>query len=323
MIRQLSLTLILLLATISCSWAFVSSSSRRIRHQSVNLQPSIFRHGFLLSATLETAPVETKVGSNLKKIGNAVILLPSQGADEILSPFGGKSPVGRTAVGTVAQQLARKTTHFSVDTIDTEIVMVPTEVDDSYDQVMHKLQHKVNVIIALGLQSASDLAFAEKLFDKRRNNDPSIRGRQAHFTLNCAKRLTPLVGPYDEERFNLLALFPWTKSASAKRLQEQMEGLFDRWTSDDYGVAMMLFFNFAVAEVDWVKHRYLLCCVISSNIFWHSFRPLTIVSFHECLASMQHGRKDHCAMHRNWQLWSTSVAIVSSSVCRMKNAKNA
>jgi hypothetical protein len=35
---------------------------------------------------------------------------------------------------------------------------------------------------------------------------------------------------------------------------EQMEGLFDRWTSDDFTVALMLFLNrFSGSAVDWVK----------------------------------------------------------------------
>ena len=221
-------------------------------------QQTAVSRGLPLAASKETAAVvdsELENGNSPEKIGNVVILLPSKGAkNDVLSPFGEKSPVGRTPVWDAAKQLARKTTHFSVGTIDTELILVPEQDDNTYNQVMDKLQHSVDVVIALGLKSESDLGFAENLFEERRKNDASCRGRQSHFGLDCAKKLPPMVGPYDEQSLNLLAQFPWTQSASAKRLQVQMEGLFDRWTSDDYGVAIMLFFNFAVAEIDWVKH---------------------------------------------------------------------
>jgi hypothetical protein len=38
-------------------------------------------------------------------------------------------------------------------------------------------------------------------------------------------------------------------------MHDQMLGLFDRWTSDDFTVALLLFFNqFSGSEIEWVKH---------------------------------------------------------------------
>jgi len=47
---------------------------------------------------------------------------------------------------------------------------------------------------------------------------------------------------------------PWSDGASGKRLEEKMSELFQRWTSDDFTYAIMLFFNQYVAPIDWVKH---------------------------------------------------------------------
>jgi hypothetical protein len=190
-------------------------------------------------------------------IGTVAILLPSDGAqDRVLSKFGAKSPVDRPPVWDAAVQLARKTTHFSVGGITTELVLVPRQGQPDFDAVMNKLQHQIDAIIALGLQSDGDLQFAETLFENRRNNDPQVRMRQSQFALDCAKELSPLVGPHDDQNPSVLGLLiPWTQVASAKRMRQQMQGLFDRWTTDDYAVAIMLFFNqFSGTQIDWVKH---------------------------------------------------------------------
>jgi len=141
-----------------------------------------------------------------------------------------------------------------VDTIDTELVLIPASQGDKADNILSKLI-SVDAVVAFGLQSDWDLQFAETLFEKRRQNDDSLRLRQCHFALDCSKPLSPLVGPYDPKSPSPLGLLPWTQTASAKRMQEQMEGLFDRWTTDDYAVAIMIFFNqFSGSQVDWVKH---------------------------------------------------------------------
>ena len=191
-----------------------------------------------------------------KKIGTVAILLPSQGAHEtILSKFGEKSPVDPPPLLDAAKQLVRKNTHFSVDLVDTDIVMVPREGDDdSMSEISQQLQN-VDVLLALGLQSDWDMKFAEELFQERRNRDESCRNRQCHFALDCAKKLPAVVGPYDETSPPILAAFPWTLAASAQRMKDQMEGLFGRRTTDDFSNAIMIFLNqFSGKKVDWVKH---------------------------------------------------------------------
>ena len=220
-----------------------------------------------LRATTGSTTTEEAIAENEKnaahKIGNVVILLPSEGAsDSVLSKFGIKSPVSCPPVLDAAKQLARKTSHFSVGRIDTELVLVPKEEEEEEEegeeknnQLMQRLQTSVDVVIAFGLQSDWDLQFAEELFEKRRQNDESMGFRQCHFALDCAKKLAPIVGPHDPKSPSLLSIFPWTQAASAKRMEEQMKGLFDRWTTDDYAVAIMIFFNqFSGTQVDWVKH---------------------------------------------------------------------
>jgi len=70
--------------------------------------------------------------------------------------------------------------------------------------------------------------------------------------------MSPICGPYDPSAPSVSSeVLPWTSDASGKRLIDQMNGLFDRWTSDDFTYAIMLFFNqFAssTGEIDWVKH---------------------------------------------------------------------
>jgi hypothetical protein len=100
-----------------------------------------------------------------------------------------------------------------------------------------------------------DMKFTEELFQQRRNRDDSLRFRQSQFALDCSKKLPATVGPYDETSPPILATFPWTTAATAQRMKEQMEGLFDRWTTDDFSSAIMFFLNqFSGKEVDWVKH---------------------------------------------------------------------
>lgn len=87
--------------------------------------------------------------------------------------------------------------------------------------------------------------------------------------------LSPSVGPYDmasssSSPFYLsLSAPPWTEIATGKRVMERMIDLFDRWTSDDFVYALMVFFNqFCTGNggnrsdgssnneggIDWVKH---------------------------------------------------------------------
>ncbi|CAB9507705.1 Violaxanthin [Seminavis robusta] len=206
----------------------------------------------------------TSTSSDDDVIGSVAILLPSEGAaDSVLSRFGDKSPVGCPPVWDAAEQLARKTTHFSLDKITTELILAPNINNNSDDIALQKrLQEEFDVVIAMGLRSDQDLQFAQRVFDNRRRNRMERRNHQAHFGIDCTgsaktSRLTPMVGPHHQEDLSPLKWLPWTTVASAQRMQEQMQGLFARWTTDDYAVAIMLFFNqFGAHEqpIDWVKH---------------------------------------------------------------------
>eukprot|EP00814_Leptocylindrus_danicus_P013867 CAMPEP_0116013610 /NCGR_PEP_ID=MMETSP0321-20121206/5822_1 /TAXON_ID=163516 /ORGANISM="Leptocylindrus danicus var. danicus, Strain B650" /LENGTH=403 /DNA_ID=CAMNT_0003483179 /DNA_START=444 /DNA_END=1655 /DNA_ORIENTATION=- len=65
-----------------------------------------------------------------------------------------------------------------------------------------------------------------------------------------------LVGPFDSSKPSLSSrILPWSPSASGKRMRTQMQQLFDRWTSDDFVLALLLFFNqFSGSAVPWVEH---------------------------------------------------------------------
>jgi hypothetical protein len=215
-------------------------------------------HGILsLSATPKPSTLKDKSissaanGVEIPKIGSISFLLPSQGADTIPSKFGQYSPIENPSLLQAAQHLAKKAGWFSDDQVETMIKMVPSSADNGVDDTLHE----VNVLIALGLSSASDLEFAEKLFQDRAKRDKQLRFRQCQFALDCAKQLPSTVGPFDEINPSLeSSLLPWTDDASGARFLDQMKGLFDRWTSDDFTVALMLFLNrFSGSEVDWVK----------------------------------------------------------------------
>ena len=182
-------------------------------------------------------------------IGTVTIMIPSKHADITKAKYGAKSPVGNPTLQEAAAQLARKVLWFSDGGV-TATVVHADEANASFKDL-----EEVDALIALGFSSVEDMEFARKIFDKRRERDATKKYRQCQFGLDCAEPLPVYVGPYDESSVALQATIPWTAHASGGRLVEQMRGLFDRWTSDDFSVALLLFFNqFSGSEVDWVKH---------------------------------------------------------------------
>ena len=206
-----------------------------------------------------STPVEetTSSASNTKSsqiVGNVVFLLPSNGADTTQTQFGTKSPVECPSVLDAATHLCKKASWFSDGTVEATIVHVPQEGQDVEDTKAMLME--ADALIAFGLSSDSDLKFASDVFEaRRRQGDSSIKSRQCQFAIDCSKNLPATVSSFDESNPSLLTTFPWTTDASAMRMHEQMLGLFNRWTSDDFVVALMLFFNqFSGSEIDWVKH---------------------------------------------------------------------
>ena len=189
-----------------------------------------------------------------KVIGNIVFLLPSENADTVQTKFGLKSPVECPSLLEAASHLANKANWFSDGLIEATILNVPKDTKELEDTTIRLLD--VDALIAFGLTSVSDLDFCSSVFERRRQRDSSLRSRQCQFALECAKSLPSTVGPFDEARPSLWSkVLPWTRGATGRRLHDQMLGLFNRWTSDDVVVAIVLFFNqFSGSEIDWVKH---------------------------------------------------------------------
>jgi len=112
-----------------------------------------------------------------------------------------------------------------------------------------------NSLIAFQINDSDDLAFLKELFQIR-TNEHKDSATMCHFTLDCAETLPSLVASFESCSPSIFStVAPWTEDASGKRMKEQMDRLFDRWTSDDFAVALMLFFNqFSGSTIDWVKY---------------------------------------------------------------------
>ncbi len=206
-----------------------------------------------------------------ENIGKVAFLLPHD-ADTRKSKFGTLSPYGNPSILEAAEQLQRKVHWFSDGKIDAEIFILPENEDDQYS-LINKESLNVDALIAFHLESDGDLKFAKDVFESRRI---ARKDNICQFALNCGleskssfeeENILPLCGPYDPSSPSLTSdLFPWTELAAGKRLKEQMEELFERWTSDDFTYAIMLFFNqFSGSEVDWVKY--------SIDATWEKVRP--------------------------------------------------
>lgn len=191
-------------------------------------------------------------------IGNIVFLIPSEGADTKQTQFGTKSPVECPSILDAVTHLSRKASWFSDGMVEASIVNVPTVENKENVEETRALLMNANALIAFGLSSKSDVDYAAEIFESRRqSNDASLKSRQCQFAIDCndTTNLVSTVSSFDESNPSLLSTLPWTADASALRMQEQMTGLFDRYTSDDFTVALMLFFNqYSGHEIDWVKH---------------------------------------------------------------------
>ena len=187
------------------------------------------------------------------RIGTAAFLIPhSEEQQKSVMNFGKSAPVQSPNVVDVVSQLAQKCYWFTDGLVDTSIVPVP--LDDAHlpGQLL-----ETDVVIAMGLSSESDLVFCEKLFEDRRSrNEKTQENRRCQFAIDCAKDFPVIVGPYDEKSPSFQSLFlPWTKAATGRRMAIQMKDLFQKWSSDEFVFAMLIFLNeFSGSKVDWVKH---------------------------------------------------------------------
>lgn len=230
--RLLLLLLLSSIATPSDSFAVLSGDRRA----------SSFR-----SAT--TPPAAAAEDSDVDVVGRTVLLLPSEGADETPSWFGARSPVDAPSLAAAAAALAEKIAVFSDGRVRTVVRRVG-ERDHDDDP-----SNTADALVVLGVpddDSDDARVVAELLRARRADDDP----RRCSFRLDGDAATDASVGPFDAAggASSLSRSLPWTAVASAARLCEYMTGLFERRTSDDFVVALMLYFDRYVVTVPWVEH---------------------------------------------------------------------
>ena len=205
-----------------------------------------------------------------KKIGKTIFLLPNN-ANNIISKFGSYSPIGSPFILQATQHIAKKINWCSDCKVDTEIIVLPSDDFNDFDEEMKQKLMDANALIAMNIVNDQELDFISHIFDIRRssgkkntcqfaidcnnnnnndNNTPEPNGNKPSSSIST----NAIVGPYDKSSPSLSSLFPWTDDASGKRMVDQMMNLFHRWTTDDYVIAILIFFNQYCESVDWVKY---------------------------------------------------------------------
>mmetsp|Transcript_22681 Transcript_22681/g.45926 ORF Transcript_22681/g.45926 Transcript_22681/m.45926 type:complete len:560 (+) Transcript_22681:55-1734(+) len=236
-----------------------TSSFSPIRIQSQNFSNKLLRgpRGWSLSLSSTHAPhppASSEAFTEQNKLGSVTLLIPSTDEDAGVyrSKFGEKSPVSCPSYLSAAKQLARKISHFSDGQIFTNVVSA-SDNDGDKDACL-----KANALIALGLTSPTDIRCLSEIFRERRTKQSlSPTPNMCQFAVECGTNTyAPIVGPYDEANPSIFAtLVPWSDEAFGKRLSEQMNDLFHKQTSDEFALALMLFFNrFSGYNVPWVQH---------------------------------------------------------------------
>ena len=217
--------------------------------------------------------IENDIGEEVKKsnksyIGDVVLLLPSEDSDKSPSKFGSLSPIPNPSIKDSVTHLAKKIQYFSDDTVKVHIRTLPsTTLVDAFDDTLIQ----ANALIAFQINDPMDTSNLAKIFKKRRELPETQKKFMCQFALDSGPKsnFASIVGPFDEVNLQSLeatigtSVTPWTTYASAKRLNEQMKQLFSRWTSDDFTIALMLFFNQFNANrnndqqpssIPWVEH---------------------------------------------------------------------
>jgi len=218
------------------------------------------------SAVVSDNPIIASIDEEgIQKLGKTVLVVPYN-ADQVTSKFGSYSPIGSPSVLEAAKLIIKKISWFSDGKVDAEVVVLPENIENkeeeggsniSRKELENKL-HDASAVIALNIAQEHDLNFLTSVFNHRKTglNENTANWNHCQFAIDCGAELPSIAGPYDESSPSFSAnLLPWTNDASRKRMVEQMLGLFQRWTSDDFVVALMIFFNqYSDGEIDWVKH---------------------------------------------------------------------
>jgi hypothetical protein len=253
----------------------VSSTDAFVTRTNTNKNPTLHRldpSNSRFKVPRLSTTIDSTVSEKLKKdynlpllssIGSIVFLLPSDGsATKRPTQFGIHSPVQRPSVMHAVKHLCKKARYFSEEKVETAVVNIPSQVDadGSKNELIQTTLESANILLATGLSSEHDLEYAQAIFQKRLQQPRDERFAKCQFALDCDSSkedlLPAMVGPYCSQtaKSNPSLLFPWTDASSGRRLYDQMQGLFNRWTSDDFAVALMLFLNrFSGSPVDWVK----------------------------------------------------------------------
>lgn len=233
------------------STTYVSKSSQGQNNYNLDLLPSNYKrslHTRSLSTSNKSSLLQSS-SDNSDIIGTVALLVPSS-SDDSPSKFGSKSPVQPPTYRNAAEQLARKIKQFSDGRVVAQVV-TPSDVDTS--SVLSS-----NALIAIGLTSPRDIQFLSQTFRKRRTTMKEMQSQSnmCQFAVDCGGNdYAPIVGPWDEANPTILAtIAPWSDVASGKRLSTQMKDLFDKQTSDEFALAVMLFFNRFIDKIPWVQH---------------------------------------------------------------------
>mmetsp|Transcript_37833 Transcript_37833/g.68138 ORF Transcript_37833/g.68138 Transcript_37833/m.68138 type:complete len:566 (+) Transcript_37833:126-1823(+) len=210
------------------------------------------QHKLVRVAHSATSTPESDV-NNIDIIGTVSLLVPSSSSDQTASKFGSKSPVPHPSYIEAAEQLARKISHFSDGRIITSVVTPPENGQDNENDACVTS----DALLALGLTTPSDIQYLSRTFRQRRTlQHQTDSSKTCQFAIDCGdNNYVPVVGPYDEANPSVTETLPWTDVASGKRLAVQMADLFDKHSTDEFALAVMLFFNrFSGYNVPWVQH---------------------------------------------------------------------
>ena len=213
-----------------------------------------------IASSEETGGVSNELSSSSSSsktvIGKSLFILPHN-ANDVKSKFGSNSPYGSPSILEAVEQLQRKAKWFSDDMVVADIILMP-ENEEDFPNIIKQKALDADVLVVFNLERDIDISYVNDLFQMRKETSSIDEKEVGQFALDCNKggssKLLSLCGPYDPESPSISTVFAWSRTASAKRLDEQMIELFDRWTTDDFTYALMLFFNQYYAPIDWVKH---------------------------------------------------------------------
>ena len=189
-------------------------------------------------------------GNAANPIGTVTILVPSSSDSTIASKsrFNSSPPL---SYHDAAHAISEKVDDISSNRkgrIIVSICAVLTAAASSQPDIeqTRKLASEADVLIGLGLNSPYDVRFLSTLFRERRLAEEGvnmIKGRRCQFALDCDKPFAPIVGPYDEANPTILVRIPWSNEAKGRQTMYEMMSLFQRWTVEDFGNALLLFFD--------------------------------------------------------------------------------